>query len=665
MIVRAVVGALATAALACCAPGTALAAGAPGSIAFGSCVSEPLAELCGSAVGYGLEDPAGVAVSPDGSNVYVAGAGGGAVSVLSHGADGSLVFSSCVGGTNSGVDSQCSTAAGMVTPEALAISPDGRNVYVLDHGQIDIFARGASGSLSWAGCVGDADQTGCAPGAPGHTLYPYHYPGAIVVSPDGNFVYTATDDGGGPNGAIDEFARSEYGSLTGIGCVDATGGTESGCSSQSPAIVAAGSLAISSAGYLFAGSAGGVASFKIGGRGTLSSAGCIGTGTGCTSGRSLTGANASPNALALSPDGTSLYVAAHDSGAIGELGVSNGALTELACVGAVGTSGCGASASPVCAPTGLAVSGDGADLYVLDGCSQTLTTFARAQSGAIAYQSCLASAVSTSSCAASGPGLGAPVGLAITPDDSQVIVTGQEKDSVAAFGRTAAVAAQISISSPGNGGTYVVGQSVHASYSCARVPGGDPVAACIGSLANGATISTTTAGHKTFTVTATDVAGLQTKETVSYTVVAVGTPGTAGGEGGGGGGGATTAGAGGHGSGMSVRRFLQAHGRWSEQRSKGRHATPYGTVFSFVLSRAATVTLTFTVRSHRRTVTAGKVVVHGRAGANEVAFFGRVGTKAQLAQGTYSVTLTATAAGGRHARVSGLTFTIVAGSPAR
>jgi DNA-binding beta-propeller fold protein YncE len=668
-------------------PGVAAAA-VPGSLSFGGCVSEPLSELCAGA-GYGLEQAVGVAVSPDGDNVYVAGAGGGAVSVLDRGADGSLAFSACIGGTDSGVDAQCSTSAGVLTPEAVAVSPDGKDVYVLDHGQIDVFARGSSGALGWAGCVGDADQTGCAATAPGHTLYPYHYPGAIVVSPDGDEVYTATDDGGGPNGAIDEFARAANGSLTAIGCIDAAGGTESGCATQSSAIVAAGSLAISPAGYLFAGAGDAVASFKIAGNGALSAVSCIGDAGGCISHGDLDGANGSPNALAVAPDGSTLYAAAHASAAIDELSTTSGVLRSLGCVGGSASSGCGATVTPVCGPTGLAVSGDGSDLYALDSCSDTLMTFSRAASGAIAYQGCLSDTISTDSCATSGPGLNAPLGLAITPDDSQVLVTGQEKDSVAAFARAAALAATITISSPADGGAYIAGQSLRASYACARVSGGDPVSACAGTLANGAAIDTSTPGRRTFTVTATDVAGLETKQTVNYTVVGIGTPGSAGGEGGGtsavgggasGGGGGSGRGAGGSGSGgrgavggaasadgsgLSVRHFAQSRRRWSEQRGRGRRAAPYGTAFSFVLSRSASVTLSFTTRVGRKKVAAGTVSARGRAGANQVGFYGRVATKARLAPGTYAVALTATVAGRRPIRASGLTFTIVAGRHAR
>jgi hypothetical protein len=63
---------------------------------------------------------------------------------------------------------------------------------------------------------------------------------------------------------------------------------------------------------------------------------------------------------------------------------------------------------------------------------------------------------------------------------------------------------------------YALGQSVTASYQCSD--GGSGVASCLGTVANGAPLSTATAGTKTFTVTATDEVGNTSSQTVSYTV---------------------------------------------------------------------------------------------------------------------------------------------------
>jgi hypothetical protein len=66
--------------------------------------------------------------------------------------------------------------------------------------------------------------------------------------------------------------------------------------------------------------------------------------------------------------------------------------------------------------------------------------------------------------------------------------------------------------------TYTLGQSVTASYSCTDT--GSGILSCVGSVANGATIDTSTAGTKNFTATAKDNAGNQASATVTYTVAA-------------------------------------------------------------------------------------------------------------------------------------------------
>ena len=71
----------------------------------------------------------------------------------------------------------------------------------------------------------------------------------------------------------------------------------------------------------------------------------------------------------------------------------------------------------------------------------------------------------------------------------------------------------ITIVSPPNGANYTVGQVVAASYSCSDTSG---VATCVGTVANGVSISTTPAGAKTFTVNATDALGNVATSSTSY-----------------------------------------------------------------------------------------------------------------------------------------------------
>jgi hypothetical protein len=80
------------------------------------------------------------------------------------------------------------------------------------------------------------------------------------------------------------------------------------------------------------------------------------------------------------------------------------------------------------------------------------------------------------------------------------------------------VAPTISIASPVDGADFVTGQVVTADFACADETGGSGIASCVGSVAQGASIDTATAGVKTFTVDAADNAGNTTQRSVTYTV---------------------------------------------------------------------------------------------------------------------------------------------------
>jgi hypothetical protein len=72
----------------------------------------------------------------------------------------------------------------------------------------------------------------------------------------------------------------------------------------------------------------------------------------------------------------------------------------------------------------------------------------------------------------------------------------------------------IAIASPG--GVYGVGESVQVQYSCDK-PGGT-VVSCTGPVASGGALDTSIAGHRAFTVVATDDAGNAASATATYVV---------------------------------------------------------------------------------------------------------------------------------------------------
>ena len=82
---------------------------------------------------------------------------------------------------------------------------------------------------------------------------------------------------------------------------------------------------------------------------------------------------------------------------------------------------------------------------------------------------------------------------------------------------------QITITTPPQGATYTLGQSVAASYSCTDADSG--VASCQGPVTNGANIDTSSSGTKTFSVVATDNVGNTNSVSHTYTVNDPTTPG--------------------------------------------------------------------------------------------------------------------------------------------
>lgn len=95
--------------------------------------------------------------------------------------------------------------------------------------------------------------------------------------------------------------------------------------------------------------------------------------------------------------------------------------------------------------------------------------------------------------------------------------------------QTANPAPSASIATPSDGATYAPGQIVGASYSCTEGYGGPGLSSsngCVGPVASGSPIDTSTPGTHTFTVTATSQGGETGALTNTYTVAAPLNPGS-------------------------------------------------------------------------------------------------------------------------------------------
>ncbi len=162
----------------------------------------------GCTTGVGLDGPEGSAVSPDGKSFYVGSAIGGTLAVFDRRPDGTLVQKAgragCFGGRKA---VECTQAAGLVGADSIAISRNGRSVYVVSGigNSLALFDRDRSGRLSQlvgvGGCFTNMKKSrSCTPARQ------LGRPEGVVVSRDGSSVYV----GSYKSSAIAVFDRDHY-----------------------------------------------------------------------------------------------------------------------------------------------------------------------------------------------------------------------------------------------------------------------------------------------------------------------------------------------------------------------------------------------------------------------------------------------------------------------
>jgi DNA-binding beta-propeller fold protein YncE len=236
-----------------------------------------------------IQDPHGIAVSPLGGHVYVADSTNGNVAHLL--ASPALEAFDCVGSFGS-----CATpnpTEALYGSHAVALSPDGKQLYVGGAHGVSHLTIGAGGTATFQNCIGAL--SGCTATSPSTVLNSVT---SLAVSPDGRNLYVG-------NGVITHLTLDSSGNMTFHDCVS---GYEE-CASV-PYVAPAIDLALSPDGtQLYAGGGSAIAHFTIGASGTPTFADCFGPAAGCSStgpsGWSTTGGGVS--ALAVSHDGKHLY----------------------------------------------------------------------------------------------------------------------------------------------------------------------------------------------------------------------------------------------------------------------------------------------------------------------------------------------------------------------
>lgn len=390
------------------------------------CVHPNPTGTCGRA--RAITVPNSIAVSPDGRNVYVAAFKSNSVAVFRrdprsgalHQLPGKL---GCIAQKSTRT---CQFGRALAAPIGVAVSPDGRNVYVAATGSdaLSVFARNRrSGAIRQrtgpVGCISNRPGAGCAGGRA------LNEPIQVAVSPDGKRVYVAARSF--PS-AVSIFDRRPDGSLRQApgapGCVSmaGNGGCTAGRAMKTPwdIQVSPDSRHV----YVTGSNSNAVAVLTRTPDGLAQAAdasGCVALGAreGCTGGRALGG----PVGVTVSPDGKSLYVASIDSDAIAifKRTPASGALSQAAgkaaCVGQSGAARC-SSGRVLDGVHDALVSPDGRNVYTISEEINAISVFARSPSGALAQLpgkwACLIRG-GVLGCPA-GQGLTAAVAIAASPD---------------------------------------------------------------------------------------------------------------------------------------------------------------------------------------------------------------------------------------------------------
>ncbi len=413
----------------------------------GGCVAQT-GYVSGCADGSGLLSASAVAVSPEGLSLYVASATSDAVAVFSRDLSTNTVTqlagaAGCISQSGGG----CGSGFALDGAAGAVVSPDGKNVYVSSYtsGAISTFSRDlATGQLTQlsgtAGCVSDSGSGGLC--VDGKALLGAS---SASITPDGKYVYVASYLSNGVAAFSRDQATGVLTQLAGTaGCITETG-TSGQCLDGKALTGARGVGVMPSGTQLVAVSytSDSLASISINAlTGAPSQAAnttaCIsetGTSGQCVDGKVLNGASG----LAISPDGAQIYVASYLSDAVSTIALNsgNGVLTQPACISNTGTSGQCVDGTALDGSRSVAVSPDGTSVFAASQISSAVNVFKRTvSSGSISQLSGSAGCISetsTNGACVDGLGLSGATSVVSSPDSGSAYVANYSSSALVAL----------------------------------------------------------------------------------------------------------------------------------------------------------------------------------------------------------------------------------------
>jgi hypothetical protein len=430
-------------------PGAALAA--TGDLTFAACHEDDdfNAEGASCVNAPGLGFPRDIAVSGDGTEVYVVTAGDGAIVRFSRNpSTGVLNFEDCIEDEDlNNEGTSCANAPGLAGAHAIAPSADGSSVYVatggLDHAIVHFSRNPSTGVLTFQGCIEDEDSgleaASCA-NAPGLDNLR-----DVAMSGDGTSVYVVSAG----DSAITQLSRNTgTGAISFEECTDDEDlNTEGPSCGDAPGLAQVAGLAMSgSTVYTSSAGDGAITRFsRDSGTGALSFQDCIEDDDQNSEGLTCANAPALSQAsdLALAGGGTSVYLAATFDGAITHLSrdPGTGMLAFEDCIEDEDLNNEGTSCANAPGLEGavrVSPTADGASVYTAAVTNDAIAHFSRdLGTGTLGFENCIEDEDTNPEGAncANAPGLDDATGLTVSGDGSSVYTTSNDDHAIVRFSR--------------------------------------------------------------------------------------------------------------------------------------------------------------------------------------------------------------------------------------